>query len=114
MVSEEVAEANTLANLPQVAWWRPFAKYLKLFSSRKNAFRCEDDTQIGYFGVTKEAFCRTDLELVLFEFGEDLIQHLQVMLMGGGVDGDVIDVDNNAVDAIEELFHDSLKRGGIS
>ena len=48
--------------------------------TRSNAFWGEDKTQVGHLSVAEEAFSQVDLELVLFELGQNLVEHLQVML----------------------------------
>ena len=64
---------------------------------------------MGHLGVTDEAFCQVDLELVFFQFGQDLVEHLQVVLVSGRVDDDIVDVHDDVVDAVQYLLHKSLE-----
>ena len=100
MVVEEIAQSNEPGDLPEVVWWWHITEQLKFFPTRSNAFWCEDKSQVGHLVVAEEAFSQVDLELVFFELGHHLVKHLQVMLMSGRVDDDIVDVDDDVADAI--------------
>ena len=84
---------------------------MEFLAAWPDAFGCQYKPQVGHFGVAEETFDQIDFELVLFELGENLVENLQMVLVGGGMDDDVIDVDNDVLNAIEDFFHKSLKRG---
>ena len=84
---------------------------LKFFATGPDAFGSQNEPKVGYLGVSKEAFCQIDFELVFFQFCEDLIENLQVMLVSGSMDDDIVDVDNDVANAIEYFFHKPLERG---
>ena len=111
VVSEKVAESNELANLAKIVRRWHVSEQLKFFATWPDAFGSQNEPKVGHLGVSEEAFCQIDLELVLFQFGEDLIEDLQVMFVSGGMNDDIVDVDNDVVDAIEYFFHKPLERG---
>ena len=74
-----------------------------------NTFWCQDKTKESHFGVPEEAFGKVDLELVFFQFGQDLVEYLQVVLVSGRVDDDIVDVHNDVVNAVQYLFHKPLE-----
>ena len=76
VVAEEIAQSNELADLPKVVRWWHVTEELKFLATRLNAFRCQDKSQVGYLSVTEEALGQVDLELVFFEFRENLVEHL--------------------------------------
>ena len=82
---------------------------LKFFATWPDAFWGQYKSKVGYFGVTKEAFGQVDLELVFFQFGQDLIKDLQVMLVSGCENDDIVDVHNDVVNAVQYLFHKPLE-----
>ena len=111
VVSEKVAQSNELANLAKIVGRWHVSEQLKFFSAWSDAFGSQDESKVGYLGVSEEAFRQIDFELVLFQFGEDLIEDLLVMFVSGGMDDDIVDVDNDVANAIEYLFHKPLERG---
>ena len=111
VVSEKVAESNELANLAKIVRRWHVSEQLKFFATWPDALGSQYEPKVGHLGVSEEAFCQIDLELVLFQFGEDLIEDLQVMFVSGGMDDDIVDVDNDVVNAIEYFFHKPLERG---
>ena len=111
VVSEKVAESNELANLAKIVRRWHVSEQLKFFATWPDAFGSQNEPKVGHLGVSEEAFRQIDLELVLFQFGEDLIEDLQVMFVSGGMDDDIVDVDNDVVNAIEYFFHKPLERG---
>ena len=47
---------------------------------------------------------QVDFEVVVLESFEYVIEDLQMVLMGGRVDDDVVDVDDDVLDLDEDLF----------
>ena len=108
VVSEKVAKSNKLA---QIGRWLHVTKQLKFFTAGSDASWRENKSKIGHFGVAKEAFSQVDLELMLLELGQNLVEHLQVMLVSGCMNDDVVDVDDDVTNAVKDFFHESLERG---
>ena len=111
VVTGKVAESSELADLAQIGGWRHVSKQLKFLAAGSYAFRSDNKTKVGHFGVAKETFSQIDLELMLLEFGENLVEYLQVMLVGGRMDNDVINVHDDVADAVEDFLHESLEQG---
>ena len=111
MVSEKVAESDELPNLSEIVRRWHVSEQLKFFATWSDAFGSQNEPKVGHFGVSEETFGQIDFELVLFQSGEDLIEDLQVMFVSGGMDDDIVDVDNDVVNAIEYFFHKPLERG---
>ena len=109
MVSEKVAESNELANLAEIVRRWHVSEQLKFFATWPDAFGSQDEPKVGHFGVSEETFRQIDFELVLFQFGEDLIEDLKVMFVRGGMDDDIVDVHNDVVNAIQYFFHKPLE-----
>ena len=111
VVPEKVAESNELANLAKIVRRWHVSEQLKFFAAWPDAFGSQNEPKVGHLGVSEETFRQVDFELVLFQFGEDLIEDLQVMFVSGGMDDDIVDVDDDVVNAIEYFFHKPLERG---
>ena len=109
VVAKEVAESDELANLSKIAWRWHVTEQLEFFATWPDAFWGQDEPKVGYFGVSEKAFGQIDFELVFFQLGEDLIEDLQVMLVSGCVDDDVVDVHNDVVNAVQYFLHKPLE-----
>ena len=103
VVAKEVAESDELANLSKIAWRWHVTEQLEFSAT------WPDEPEVGYFGVSGKAFGQIDFELVFFQLGEDLIEDLQVMLMSGCVDDDIVDVHNDVVNAVQFFLHKLLE-----
>ena len=65
-----------LADLSKIVRRWHITEQLEFFATWSDAFWCQYKPQVGYFGVTKKALGQVDLELVFFQFGQDLIKDL--------------------------------------
>ena len=83
---------------------------MKFFTAGSDACRRENKYKVGHFGVANEAFGQVDLELILIEFGQNLVEHLQVMLVSGHMNDDIVDVHNDVTNAVKDFFHELLER----
>ena len=109
VVAKEIASSDELADLSKIVRRWHIAEQLEFFATWSDVFWGQDEPKIGDFGVSEKAFGQIDLELVLFQLGQDLIKDLQVALVGGCVDDDVVDVHNDVVNAVQYLFHQPLE-----
>ena len=89
-----------MADLSKIVRRWHITEQLKFFATWPDAFWGQYEPKVGYFGVTKEAFGQVDLELVLFQFVQNLIKDLQVMFMSGGVNDGIVDVHDDDGDAV--------------
>ena len=105
VISKEVAQSNESPNLALAGWGRHVAVNSQFSFSWTNSLRRQHESQVGNFGVAKEAFGQVDFEVVVLQLLEDLVKNLKVMFVGSHVDDDVVDVDNDVFDLDEHLFH---------
>ena len=103
VVLVKVAESDKLADLAQIGRRWHVSEQLKFFAAEPYAFRSENKSKVGHFCVAKETLGQVDLELMLLEFGKNLVEHSQMMFVDGCMDDDVIDVHDDVADTVEDF-----------
>ena len=76
VITEKRAESNELTDLSKIVRRWHVSEQLKFFTAGPYAFWGQNEPKVGHFGVSEKAFGQIDLELVLFQLGEDLIEDL--------------------------------------
>ena len=65
-----------LTDLAQICRRQHVAEQLEFLVAWPDAFRCQDKSQVGLFGVAEGSVGQVDFELVLMELSKDLVKNL--------------------------------------
>ena len=76
-----------------------------------DAFGCHSEPQVADFLIAEHRFVDVHFEVVVGQPLEDLVQGLEVRIMGVALDQQVVYVDDAVLDSEQDFLHEALKRG---
>jgi len=79
---EEVAQAHEGSDCLDISWRFGILDCLQLVLAWFDSFWHEGKSQVGNFLVSKHTFLQVDLEMVFVQSCQNLVQNLQMFLMG--------------------------------